>query len=264
MNDAPAAVVLAAGAGTRLRPLTDIRPKALCPVANVPLLDHAWAAVRSVASRVAVNAHAHADQVVAHLADADADDVHVVVEAPEALGTAGALGNLRDWIDGRAVIVHNADAWHRGDVATALLDGWDGERCRLLVVPATGKGGGDFGPWRYAGVCVLPWSSVRSLKPEPAGLYEVLWRDEHERGRLDLVPHDGPWFDCGTPSDYLAANLCASGGLSVVGAGAVVAGELVRSVVWPGGVVAAGERLVECIRAGADVTVHAPQPAGRP
>jgi hypothetical protein len=72
-----------------------------------------------------------------------------------------------------------------------------------------------------------------------------------------VVPQAGPYFDCGTPADYLAANLEASGGRSVVGAGARVDGELVRSVVWPGGVVHRGERLVESIRVGETLTVDA-------
>jgi MurNAc alpha-1-phosphate uridylyltransferase len=92
----------------------------------------------------------------------------------------------------------------------------------------------------------------------PSGLFASAWAPAEAAGRLDLLPADGPFFDCGTPSDYLAANLCASGGESVVGDGAVVDGELVRSVVWPGGVVRAGERLVECVRVGTDVTVEAP------
>ena len=53
---------------------------------------------------------------------------------------------------------------------------------------------------------------------------------------------------CDRPRDYLAANLLASGGESVVGEGAVVEGELVRSVVWPGGIVHPGEVLVDAIR----------------
>jgi hypothetical protein len=68
---------------------------------------------------------------------------------------------------------------------------------------------------------------------------------------------DGVFFDCGTPPDYLAANLVANDGRSVIGPGAVVEGELVRSVVWPSGRVRRDERLVEAIRAGEHVTVDA-------
>ena len=254
MNSARAGVVLAAGLGTRLRPLTRFLPKALCPVANVPLVDLALARLEGLCEGVAVNVHAGREAMESHLAGRP---VHVSVEAAEPLGTAGAVGRLRDWIAGRAVLVGNADAWHRHD-ATALVEGWDGERIRLMVVHDPPRG--DFGLWRYAGSALLPWNEVAGLEARPSGLYEVSWRAAAQQGRLELVPVAGPFFDCGTPADYLAANLAASGGRSVIGAGAVVEGEVVRSVVWPGGVVAASERLVESIRVGRHVTVAAGAP----
>ena len=252
MTDHVAAVVLAAGAGTRLRPLTNILPKALCPVDNVALVDLAIDRVRPLTPRIAVNVHHGRALVGAHLAGR----VHVSGEEPDVLGTAGALGQLRDWIDGRATVVVNADAWHRFDLSV-LLDGWDGERVRLLAVEDAVRG--DFGPLRQCGASIMPWSEVRLLPAAFAGLYEACWAPRWAEGRLELIACAGPFFDCGTPADYLAANLAASGGRSVVGEGARVEGELVRSVVWPGGVVHRGERLIDCIRAGEDVTV----PAGR-
>lgn len=247
--DPPAAVVLAAGSGTRLRPLTHFRPKALCPVGDRPLVDHAIRRVSPHASAIAVNVAHGAAQMRAHL-DGRA---HLSVERPAALGTAGAIGRLRGWLDGRDVLVANADAWHH-DGLRALVDGWDGVRPRLLVTHDPERG--DFGDWRFAGTSLLPWTLARGLTAEPSGLYETCWRAARERGELDLVPLDGPFTDCGTPADYLAANLTASGGASVVGAHAVVDGEVVRSVVWPGGRVRSGERLVDAIRIGSTVTVH--------
>lgn len=238
-----AAVVLAAGRGKRLRPLTDLRPKPLCPVDNVALLDRNLAVALGVTPYVAVNAHHLAGQIVEHVGDR----AHVAVQT-ESLGTAGAIGNLRPWVDGRDVLVLNGDAY-RPDGLGALLDGWDGTRVRLLVVHDPEHG--DFGDWRFAGASLHPWSVVRDISAEPAGLYEVVWRHVDP----ELVPYDGVFIDCGTPRDYLAANMHASGGASVVGKGAVVEGELVRSVVWPGGVVRRGERLVDCVRVGADLTV---------
>ena len=255
MSGGLAAVVLAAGAGTRLRPLTDVLPKALCPVGNVPLVDLALQRVRALTPDVAVNVHAGRALMEEHLTG----QVHLSVEEPVALGTAGALGRLRGWIDGRPTVAVNADAWHRFDLA-ALAHGWDGRRTRLLVVEDPGRG--DFGAWRYCGAALIPWSEVAVLPESPAGLYEVSWRRLGEEGALELVPADGPFFDCGTPPDYLAANLAASGGGSVVGEGARVDGELVRSVVWPGGVVHGGERLVECVRVGGTLTVPAGPNAG--
>ncbi|RJK92789.1 nucleotidyltransferase family protein [Vallicoccus soli] len=244
-----AGVVLAAGLGTRLRPLTAVRPKPLCPLGSTTLLDAALARVAPHVVRSAVNAHHLADQVVAHVGRR----AHVSVEE-RLLGTGGALARLRPWLDGAPVLLHNGDA-HLGGSLDRLVEGWDGERCRLLVVPAGGPA--DFGEARYVGACLLPPAAVASLPDGPGGLYEPLWRPAWEAGRLELVEHDDVAVDCGTPADYLRANLLVSGGRSVVGTGAVVEGELVRSVVWPGGRVARGEVLVESVRVGADLTVDA-------
>jgi NDP-sugar pyrophosphorylase family protein len=202
--------------------------------------------------RTAVNAHHHAGQVVAALAGRG---VHVEVEDPVALGTAGALGNLRGWLAGADVLLTNADACHPtdDDPLGVLLDGWDGERPRLLCA-RTGLRR-DFADLQYVGSAALPWWSVRDLPAVPAGLYEVSWRQLYADGRLELVETPGPAIDCGTPADYLRANMLASGGRPVVESGAVVHGELVRSVVWSGETVAAGERLVDAIR-GAGVTLQ--------
>src|SRR5688500_3921346 len=115
-----AAVVLAAGLGTRLRPLSDLRPKALCPVANVPLIDGNLARARLWTESIAVNAHHRSEQLVAHLRE---HDVTLSIEEQEPLGTAGAIGNLKDWIAGRDVLVVNADAWHQ-DPLEHLFGNW--------------------------------------------------------------------------------------------------------------------------------------------
>jgi NDP-sugar pyrophosphorylase family protein len=244
-------VVLAAGAGTRLRPLTELLPKALCPVDGVPLVDRAIERVTPHVEALAVNAHHHAQRLAAHVRDR----AYVSVEAPVALGTAGALGALRPWIDGRAVLVTNADAYLAGGL-DVLVAGWDGHCVRVLVHRDEARG--DFGTDRYSGSCLLPWSVVARLEPEPTGLYEVVWRALWQRGQLELVRTTDAFVDCGTPSDYLRANLHASGGANVVGEGAVVEGSIERCVVWPGARVEPGERLVEVIRA-PGMTVAAPQ-----
>jgi len=239
-----AAVVLAAGAGTRLRPLTRLRPKALCPVDNVPLVDLALGWARTVTPAVAVNVHHGRAAMESHLAGR----VHLSIEEPVALGTAGGVGNLKDWIDGRGVLIMNADAWHDADLANFARQ-WDGERVRVLVASD------EFGPRARVIASLLPWLDVIRLPAAPAGLYEVCWRPAFDEGRLDVARHDGRFFDCGTPADYLAANMGASDGRSVVGPGARVDGTLDRSVVWPGAPVFGHEHLVRAIRADEHVTV---------
>jgi MurNAc alpha-1-phosphate uridylyltransferase len=252
-----AAVVLAAGRGHRLAPLTQERPKALCPVNNVALIDHALERLTSVVTHVtpasvATNVHYMADLIAAHLGGR----VHVSVEAHEALGTAGGLGQLREWIDGRDVLVTNCDAWGGSDIAE-LARGWDGRDPRLLVVADSARPDFD-GRWRFAGTSLLPWRLVRELAPTPSGLYELMWRPAEVAGSLSFRATAGLFIDCGTPSDYLRANLIASGGHTVLGDGAYVAGVAERCVLWPGAVVNAEEHLVESIRTATGLTVSAP------
>jgi MurNAc alpha-1-phosphate uridylyltransferase len=134
------------------------------------------------------------------------------------------------------------DTWSTIDLVP-LLAGWDGATVRVLVVggPALGPGVGILGS-------LLPPQAVAALPAGPAGLYEVCWRPLLDEGRLEVVEATGPFVACDRPRDYLAANLVTSGGAPVVGVGARVEGELVRSVVWPGAVVEGGERLVDAIR----------------
>ena len=241
--------MLAAGAGTRLRPLTWFRPKALCPVGNVALLDHNLERLASVAGpgplNLAVNAHHHAGQVVAHAGDR----AHVSVEAPVALGTAGAVAQLRAWLDGRPALVVNGDTWTSIPLSP-LVDGWDGTRVRILVAgpPALDAG------VRIVG-SLLPPDVVAALPLEPAGLYEVCWKPLLDAGRVEVISADGTFFACDRPRDYLEANMHVSGGASVIGEGAIVRGRVVRSVVWPDGVVHAAETLVDAVGVDDRVTV---------
>jgi hypothetical protein len=268
-----AAVVLAAGEGLRLRPLTEAVPKALCPVGNVPLLDLALERLHRVGlagpDTVAVNACYLADQVV----EAVAGRTHVSVEPDgRPLGTAGGLGYLRDWLDGRGVLVANADAYLVGDDLATLLADWDGRSTRLLGVPPEPGQRPEFGRHRFAGVSLVPWHRVAGLTTAdpPTDLVRLVWRPAEAAGELTLVEYAGTYLDTGTPERYLAANLHAAAGgslvapdaevtgtvsHSVIGPGAVVRGAVSGSVVWPGGSVAAGETLRDVIRYGRTGTV---------
>ena len=192
-----AALVLAAGRGERLRPLTDRRPKPLLRVGDQTLLDAALARVAQVLpvspDTVAVNAHWLADQIAEHVDGR----VHVSREEPEALGTAGAVGAIRDWLGDRDLLIANGDVWWIGTVdLRAFVEEWDRQRPRLLVVEDRARA--DFeGRWRFAGVSLLPASIAQALRPVPSGLYELVW----SRTPLDLVPAQITFIDCGTPQD---------------------------------------------------------------
>jgi N-acetyl-alpha-D-muramate 1-phosphate uridylyltransferase len=247
MADSIAGVVLGAGLGVRLKPLTSLRSKVMCPVGDRPLVDHALERFAGVTESLAVNVHHHRDLLESHLARR----VHLSIEDAEPLGTAGAIGLLREWIDQRPVVVVNGDTYCPSSVAR-LLDGWDGERLRVMV-PA----GVVFGPTAEIAGCVLPWKEVTTLAPEPTGLYERSWSRAAQEGRLEIVelPEGAVCIDCGTPSQYLAANLEWSGGESVIGPGALVEGTVDQCVIWPGAHVRADEHLTKAIRAHERLTV---------
>lgn len=201
-----AALVLAAGRGERLRPLTDVTPKPLLQVGDATLLDAALVRVAAVVpispETVTVNAHWLAEQIVEYVDGR----VHVSVEQPEALGTAGAVGAIRDWLGGRDLLVANGDVWWVGSPdLRAFVDGWDRERPRLLVVADDERP--DFeGRWRFAGVSLLPAATAAALEPVPSGLYEVVWSS----GPIDLVPAEITFIDCGTPEDLNMARRLVS------------------------------------------------------
>jgi hypothetical protein len=180
-------------------------PKPLLPVGNTTLLDAALARVEQVLpvtpGDVAVNAHWLSDQVAAHVEGR----AHVSVEEPEALGTAGAIGRLADWLDGRDVLIANGDVWLDGAVdVQGFVAGWDGSKPRLLVVEDTERADFD-GRWRFAGLSLLPTAVASALAPVPTGLYEVVW----SRVEVELVPTDAAYVDCGSLQDLERARRLA-------------------------------------------------------
>lgn len=270
-------MVLAAGSGSRLAPLTMELPKPLCPVGGRALLDHALQRLTQPGlegiSDVVVNVHHHAAAIVDHLGSLDrplaaaTGPKHLTLsgfdigpdhdpgteptsdrrrawvshERDQALGTAGAIGNIRPWLDGRGVLVINADAWTAAPLSL-VLDGWDGQTSRVLVV------GAEFGPSAQVAGALVPWRDVVRLPDSPAGLYEHCWADHAASGTLEVVTCDARFVDCGSPADYLHANLLACAGSSSVDPTATVGGTITRCVVWSGAVVEPGEVLTDAVR----------------
>jgi len=220
-----ACLVLAAGRGSRMRPFTNRVPKPLLTVDNEPLLARSLRMAAAVTSDIAVNSSYLAAEIAAFLT---AYSVQSSYE-PEALGSAGAIGPLLPWLGDRDLLILNGDTWLE-TVPDYLVAGWDRVRPRLLVQDLGRPS--DFGNCRFVGASLLPNRLCRSVPSEPSGLYEAIWRPL--RSALDFVPLRGRAFDCGTPAEFLAANLYASGGRAVVHPTARPGGPITESVFLAG------------------------------
>ncbi len=227
------AMVLAAGLGKRMRPLTASRPKPLIEVAGQPLLDHLLDKLRAAGvERAVVNVHYLADAVEAHLSkNAHGLDIAVSDERPLLLETGGGMVKAAPLIDADPFLVVNSDnLWVDGpaDTLKLLASHWDSHEmdALLLLVPharAANHGGrGDFhmdrhgrlrrrdrsrvAPFVYTGVQMV---SKRLLRDAPEGPFStnVLWDRAIEEGRCFGAVHQGLWFDVGTPQAIKSTEL---------------------------------------------------------
>ena len=187
-------MVLAAGLGTRLRPLTDYVPKPLLPLDGVPLLDRAVAALTAAgAERIAVNAHHRADRVADHLAGrADHHRFHLSIE-PAILGTAGAFDGARAFLAAADVfLVFNGDVWCDLDLCRLLAEHRDtGALATLALVDrpdintvAVDDGGQVVD---VAGRLAAPATGSRMLTFTGIACYSRAFLDHVPPGRSDLV-----------------------------------------------------------------------------
>jgi mannose-1-phosphate guanylyltransferase len=226
------AAVLAAGLGTRLRPLTDICPKPLLPVLNRPLLGVVLAQLETAGCfQVAVNTHHLADQVHDFLQSEPWSFLLSVSHEPEILGTGGGLRQLGDILRGEPFLAINADiltdldlaevyrAHPPGAVSTLVLHDcpaynnvWvaGDEVVSIGAPPAGGAAYGKNGkPLAYTGVQVVGTGMMNYLSPagQPADLVQA-WRAAMAAGeRLACLTVSGHfWQDLGTPEHYLAAH----------------------------------------------------------
>ncbi len=228
-----AAMVFAAGFGTRMGALTADRPKPLLEVGGRSLLDRALdqVAAAGVAEAV-VNTHYHAGLVEAALSGRRAPAVRIAREA-EILETGGGLLAARPLLPPEPVMTVNPDvAW--GDPAAAvaaLVEGWDPARhdaCLLVVRRGDTRchpGAGDFdlagaAPVRradrpqaafvYAGMQVIDPAVLDGMAPGKFSL-NVVWDRLLAAGRLGLAIAPGPWVDVGTPEGLAAAEALVGG-----------------------------------------------------
>ena len=251
------AMVLAAGLGTRLRPLTDRCAKPLVPVGDRPALAHVLDRLRAAgASRIVVNAHHHADQLRAFVRGQG--DL-ALSEEHDLLGTAGGIAHAGALLGGGDVLLWNADILAEVDLAALLGAHAEQKAEATLVVQPLDRGQGSVGidgggnivrlrqerfgqetrGGQFLGVQVLG-AALRARLPASGGLIEDLYVPALARGET-LRAHlfHGPWHDIGTVASYLEANaawLAARGIASWVGPGADVG----RDVVLEGSIVGAG------------------------
>jgi MurNAc alpha-1-phosphate uridylyltransferase len=219
------AMVMAAGLGTRMRPLTNDRPKPLVEVAGKPLIGHTLDKLRKAGvGKAVVNIHYLPDQVIDYLSR-HARDLHVTIsdERDLLMETGGGLVQAMPMINADPFYCVNSDAiWTDGavDALTRLADAWDGERMDglLLLVPRerayNHPGSGDFSlngkgqlvrrgsaesaPYVYTGIQLL---GRTFLNDAPSGPFStnILWDRSIAAGRLFGLEHQGDWFDIGSP-----------------------------------------------------------------
>ncbi|MEZ4386812.1 MAG: phosphotransferase [Candidatus Krumholzibacteriia bacterium] len=260
--------VLAAGLGTRLRPVTDYLPKPLLPVAGRTLLDRAAdALVAAGCDRIVVNAHHRADRISAHLADRPDRDRFELSLEPVLLGTAGAFDGARAFLAaGQAFLVHNGDVLcdlalaglldlhvRSGALATlALVDhpavntvrlGADGTVRDVAGVAAAAPAAGDR-LLTFTGLACYDRGFLAAVPGGCSDLVSVLGRVlAGAPGRVRGLVHTGGWDDLGTLPRYLDVHRRLLGaGFVSLGEGARVpdSSSLDECVVLPGVRVPAG------------------------
>jgi NDP-sugar pyrophosphorylase family protein len=266
------AMVLAAGYGTRFRPLSERLPKPAAPVLNEPLVRRTLRRLRDQGIReVLVNLHFRPGDV--ERACRGIPGLRVAFQREqEILGTGGGIKRAEPFFRGETAIVWNGDilfdldlekaiSFHRRKraVATMVLratpqlarygavevDG-RGRVVRLLGEPRGRRGR----PLMFAGVHLLEPAFFRWLRSEPSCIVRTAYRSLVDRGAPVYGYETGArWLEIGTPEDYLAANLALLGDRVLVGEGArVEAGaRLFRSIVGPGARIGAGARIERCV-----------------
>lgn len=268
------ALILAAGFGTRLRPLTLELPKPVVPVGDRPLIAHvAEACRRAGATRLVANAH-HGHERLSSIIRGLGLDIEVVVE-PEIRGTAGGVAGARELLGPGAVLVWNADILTQAPAAELLALSEQHDAQVLAVSPRSG-GEGSVGmdetgavvrlrgqvfgtetqSGDYIGVMALGPGVVAAL-PQRGCLVGDLALPALASGRRVLtVPSSAPWSDLGDLAAYVEANfewldrrghrswqapeVVLPAGVElercVLGAGVRVAGQgsLREVIAWPG------------------------------
>lgn len=226
MSAIDTALILAAGLGTRMRPLTDDRPKALVEVGGRCLIDHMIDRLKAAGiTRCVVNVHYFADRLEAHLKRRSDIEIVISDERERLLETGGGLKKARPLLGDAPIIVANIDSvWvedNGGEGAIAeLIDKWRPDQMDALLMLADMArssgfdGAGDFflsddgqlrfrgdapsAPYNYMGVHITRPDIVDRVVDEAFSLTPI-WREKATAGRLYGLRMAGDWMHVGDP-----------------------------------------------------------------
>jgi len=218
------AMVLAAGLGKRMRPLTASQPKPLVRVAGKPLIDHALDRLAEAGvAKAVVNVHYLADALEAHVLARKAPQVTISDEREQLLETGGGMVKALPLLPDPFFAINSDNIWLDGplDAFHDLSQAWDPKKmdALLLLVPHRGahnfRGKGDFhmngegrltrrrsgriAPFIFTGIQLV---SHRLMRDAPEGPFStnVLWSRAIEEERLYGIAFTGEWFEVGTPA----------------------------------------------------------------
>ena len=227
------AMVLAAGLGTRLRPVTDTMPKPLVPIAGKPMIDYGLdALVAAGIRRAVVNVHHFADQMKAHLAGRAAPEIILSDETDQLMNSGGGLAKGLRLLGRDPVLVMNADLFWIGEKPgqktnlQRLAEAFDPDSMDMLMLcvkleDTTGHNGkkdfsldaqgrltryaeGNGTPVVYAGALAL-MPALLDDAPDDAFNLNIYFDRAIEKGRLHGIMLEGHWITVGTPEAIGAA-----------------------------------------------------------
>ena len=224
MSDLKRAMILAAGLGTRMAPLTATRPKPLIELRGKPLIDHAMDhLIRGGVNVFVVNVHYKAPALIAHLEKRKDVEIHICDETDAILDTGGAIAKALPFFKNEPFFTHNSDSlWVEGmgSAIARMKSRWNPDTMDALMLLAPTvtsigfEGRGDFemdslGLLKRRGEMQLApfvWTGLQIVHPRlfdgaPKGRFSInpLWDKAIEKGRLHGVRLDGVWIHVGTP-----------------------------------------------------------------
>ena len=217
-------MILAAGLGTRMAPLTASKPKPLIELNGKALIDYAIDRfAQNGVKFIVVNVHYLADQLIAHLNKRKDVEIHICDEREAILDTGGAIAKALPYFDGEPFFTHNSDSlWVEGmgSALSRMRERWNPETMDALMllaptVTAIGfEGRGDFemdslgALKRRAEMTLAPfvWTGVQIVHPRlfagaPKGRFSInpLWDKAIDKSRLFGIRLDGVWIHVGSP-----------------------------------------------------------------